>query len=285
MTQITRERKIQMGQVKVQFPQVDWVYREHYQLIDLRKDIKVADFERRVNPRHVREIQRAILNNEFYDIVIRCYKDGNKFILLDAQHRIAALILCHEENNLKEYPLMFVIFPKELGRKIYRRINIGKPLQISDHTKAMDDKKNPYFNELGQWLAHYKDPTHLSYAEMLYMHMYYLTKNANIHRAELLEETLKGITIKDITIMKAFLTAMQKTNPVMRRNPIYRVQFLRNIYRLGYENDFDTEQFEMLIQMVENWNKFDDYKTMQSIHAIMEVYLVMTKMALKVKNQ
>src|SRR5690348_15496392 len=58
----------------IQSPPVKWQYVKNYQLKNLKTDFGIPEFQRKTSSKHINEIVRAILKNEFYDNVIRFYK-------------------------------------------------------------------------------------------------------------------------------------------------------------------------------------------------------------------
>jgi len=88
-------------------PPVKWQYIRNYQLKNLKNDFGIPEFQRKTSSEHINRMVKAILTNQFYDNVIRFYKDKKgKKQLLDGQQRIAALWIAHTRNKLQNYNLL-----------------------------------------------------------------------------------------------------------------------------------------------------------------------------------
>lgn len=180
-----------MSQTAISSPPIIWKELKNYQLKNLKKDFNIAEFERRASPGHIKDIVNAILSNKFYDPVIRVVRATKPWVVIDAQHRLQALWICYSQHGLKSYNLMLAIYPEQFARTIYRRNNMGKALLTRDHSRALDDKKTPFFMELKPWLQHEKTPQKQSYPEMLHA-LHYAKGARNIVQIRELDSVVAG---------------------------------------------------------------------------------------------
>jgi hypothetical protein len=263
-----------MSQVKPIPPPITWKPLFNYDLSKLKEDFKIADFERTAKPSHIREIVTAILTNRFYDPVIRVVKDTKPFVVLDAQHRLQALWLAHTQYGLKKYNLMLAIYPEEFARTIYRRLNMGKPLLTRDHSRALDDKKTPFFTELQPWLSHDRTVSKGPYTDML--HALHYAKGAR-HTVQVrdLDSVLGGITKHDIEIMKNFCQAIKSHFPVVFHALVYRAAIYRNIFKIGHENNFNAVQFGSLINAATSNSKIKQVTAGRKHSDLLVAYKIM----------
>jgi len=87
--------------------------------------------------------------NEFFDNIISVVlKKNGKYEVIDGQHRITALGRLRDNFYVTKYDLVLMIFQENISRKIYRQIDLGKPLKLQDHLRALDNNKNPFFELL-----------------------------------------------------------------------------------------------------------------------------------------
>lgn len=254
--------------LNVNSPPVTWKALPRYKLENIKRDFKVADFERNISFTHVDNIVKAILNNEFFDNVIRVIKEKNEFALIDAQHRIQALWICYQRHGLKEYDLMLAIYPKEFARLIYTRLNMGKKLLMSDHSRALDDKKKPFFNDLRQFLYHYRTNEKASYTDLLNAYNY-AKGSKNTIQIQKLPTLIEEITEGELKIMIEFCKSCKRFSPMVFGSAIYKTVIYRNVFKIGFKNKWKENQFnemfeiassnkELLSLITGKWRKYKD---------------------------
>jgi hypothetical protein len=67
---------------------------------------EVAKFERQVYKSHFNRLKRAIINGELLDNVLTVIPSGNRYRIIDGQHRIEALKMAlATKSELSDYPL------------------------------------------------------------------------------------------------------------------------------------------------------------------------------------
>lgn len=228
---------------------VEWKPLFKYNLASLRDDFQIADFERELNNKHVRMLKDAIMENKFYNNMISVTNTEKPWIVFDGQHRLSALWLCHIEEGLKSYNLMLGMYPKEYARIAYRRINMGKPLKLNHHVKALDDKTNPFFTELEPWLSHHPRPDKPLYVSMIQAIVYTRSygRQANI---ENIDYIMDKIIPKEIEIAKRICIVTKKRNSEIFGERMYSATIYRNIYKITYKNNLDENQIDNLISLM-----------------------------------
>ncbi len=258
----------------------DFTYKvlKKFQLKNLKKKFKSANFERRISGRHVNRIMKAIMNNKFYDNVIRVTKGNNsQWIVIDGQHRIEALQRMHDEHNLVSYDLVLQIYTKEEQRDIYRRLNLGKTLALKDHLRAIDNGKYNFFNRLRPHYSHLGSK-HMPRYENILNALYYAkgqqTRARAIQLIEL-EKFIKGITEDDIKIVREFTLALKKLD-VNTNTKFYKANFYRNIFRIGYDNKFDRKEWEQFAKIAVDDKKVLELVDTRTTQATEEMYLYLT---------
>jgi hypothetical protein len=226
---------------------VQWWELPNYRLEKIRDDFQIADFEREVNSRHVRMLKDAIMENKFYNNLISVTNTDAPYIVFDGQHRLSALWLCHIEEGLKRYNLMLGIYPKEYARLAYRRINMGKPLQLKHHLKALDDKSNKFFTELEPWLSHHPRPDKPLYINMVQCMVYTRGYKVNIENIDYVIEQTKP---KEIEVAKKVCQAASAHTPVIFGSKLYQSQIYRNLYKAAYKYNLSDSQITRLINLL-----------------------------------
>lgn len=230
-------------------PKVQWKELKHFPLRKIKEYFKIADFEREVNTKNVRNLKTAILDNNFFNNAIFVTNSQKPFVVFDGQHRLSALWLCHIENKLQNYDLMLAIYPKEYARTAYRRTNMGKPLQLRHHLKALDDKTVKFFTELEPWLSHHPRPDKLLYINLL--NAITFARGYRIH-VDNIDYVIAKTTLKEIEYSKTFLTAIKHHSPVIYKAQVYNSVILRPAFRTGLENKLDESQLTKLFNLMLN---------------------------------
>lgn len=221
-------------------PQVQWRQINQFNLAKISAFFHVADFERKTSNIHINRIVNAILENKFFDNIIRVIKNAEGgFEVIDGQHRLAALWICHTEHGLKTYDLVLQIFNDERARTVYRKINMGKPLSAHDHTRALDDGSIKFFNESRKYLSHKRTDKKGSFVEMLSALNYAKTNVPLPASPQRLESILANITDFDIRKINQMCEALYLASPVLKDSMYYKPIIARNIFRIIYEYDLD----------------------------------------------
>lgn len=232
----------------IKSPPCEWRQVKNFDLSQIKKKFSIPTFQRDLASRHAGRCLESILANDFYDNVIQVGKLGDgKYEVYNGQHRLAALWRGYTEYGLKQYDLVLQIFPKDIGRRVFYRTNLGKQLTMNNRTKTFDDGTFPFFNKLREFLGHAVSPEKTSYANMMNALSFAKTGTVKPVQAHKLEQFIKQITKTDITKCTTFLSAMHQTNPHVPRTDLHRAPVFRALFKVGYENDFSGEQYKRLI--------------------------------------
>jgi len=222
----------------------------HFPLKNLERTFTIADFERQISKSHVKKIMNSILNNEFHDNIIRVIqKRSGTFEIIDGQHRIEALGKLRDSDELTHYDLVLMIYAENVARRTYRSINLSKALKMQDHLRALDNGKNPFFTTLRPYYLHYNDGTKPKFDMILNALHYAKNGSPRSVTANNLDRMFKSITQDDIATLIEFSRAMDKTEGFVPKKiqKLYKYEIYRNLFRIGYENDFDQQLWEQLI--------------------------------------
>ncbi len=179
-------------------PPCEWKHARNFDLVKIHEKFVIPDFQRELNSKHTGRCLEAIIQNDFFDNVVQCgkLKDGT-YEVYNGQHRLAALWRAHTEFGLDKYDIVLQIFPVDLGRRVFYRNNLGKPLTMQNRTKTFDDKKMPFFNRLRDLLSHNVSNDKTSYSNMLNALKYAKTQFPRPVEAHKIEQFLKEITKGD----------------------------------------------------------------------------------------
>ena len=85
---------------------------------------------------------------------LEALKDA-KYDVIDGQHRIEALRYAREAFGLQTYDLIMFVYSEEGKREIYRRLNLGSPLTLAQHLKAIDNGRVKFFSSMRQYCDHH----------------------------------------------------------------------------------------------------------------------------------
>ncbi|NIQ15351.1 MAG: hypothetical protein GTO02_13445 [Candidatus Dadabacteria bacterium] len=229
-----------------------------FPLKNLEKTFVYADFERKISPRHVNLITEAMVQGKFYDNELTVVKiKGDKYKVINGQHRIEALKKLRDKYRCKSYDLALLIAPQEEARDIYRRNNLGKKLNLLNHLKAIDAGNVKMFNRLRDWYS-FNGSSHKGRYDSIFNALYYtkLDSMRAVHVKDI-EKFLKTITEDDITKAREFTIAMQKVSDDAH-SVIYKAPMFRTLFKVGYEVGFDRMTWQQFIK-----NCVNDVKVLQ----------------------
>lgn len=253
----------------------------NFSLFNLEKTFIVADFERPLRIRHVKKIVDAMLINEFFDIIISVIpKRGNsQFEVIDGQHRIEGLKILRDEHGIQKYNLILMIFPEKFSRKIYRRINLGQPLRMEEHLRALDNNTHPFFTKLRPYCVHYNDGNRPKFEMILNALSYAKSGSPRAVRTLFLDRMFNNITTTDLKVITTFSKALRTIDPMIPKThqPFYMFSVFRNMFRVGYENDFDQTDWEKFMMICKEDQKIYKLRTDRSMDGIKEIYRHMVK--------
>ena len=218
-------------------PEAEIINLLDFKLADIEKTFTPAKFERKVSVQKITKIANAIIDNKFVDNVFRVVKGSTnaQYDVIDGQHRIAGLRYAREYFGLEAYDIILFCYTGGNQREIYRRLNLGKPLTLSDHLKALDNGKIAYFNELRDVCDHYIKGGKFRYSTVLNWIHYAKSTSIRAVRPHAVDDFLQGVSQQDIKKVKLFVPVLQQiaTNP---DSPFYRYTILRNFFRVYFEN-------------------------------------------------
>ena len=237
---------------QVRSPTIIWKPLKAYELKNLDRDFIIADFERKPSQEHINKIVRAMLDNEFYDTIMRVVKrtKSPKWMVIDAQHRTQALKILHEKYGVKKYDIMLAIFQNhDEARLIYRKLNNGKRLTVYDHSVAIDNGKLPFFNELRDYCYHYRNPERMAYVDVLFAYNYARSGRPE-GSLEKLEQSIKKVQARDMPIIKTFMATLKRDHPTVTLNPIYRMGIFRPSLKIGLERNFGEKDFSKMFDAI-----------------------------------
>ena len=131
-------------------PEAKIITLHDFSLEKIDEYFQFAVFERKVSTKKSHSIAHAMIENRFTDNVLRCVHGSGsaKYDVIDGQHRIEGLRYARDNFGLDGYDLVLFVYLGGNQREIYRRLNLGKPLTLSDHLKALDTGKIRFFNDL-----------------------------------------------------------------------------------------------------------------------------------------
>lgn len=270
--------------VKPPVVKIRWV--EKYHLRDLKTEFSIPSFQRQIYTSHIRRIVDAILQNKFYDIVIKYYVDSRKRKqVLDGQQRIEALYAAYELHGVYFYSLMFLEYEEKFARTAFRRLNMGRPLQTRDHSRALDDGRSEFFNELQPWLAHDRIPAKASYVSLLNCINYSKYGKPVSVSAVNLDTVVESITKKDIEFSKEFCEAYKRVAPRVSNSPLYGNAIYRNVFRICKEKNFDTLKIQEVLREILKSKKIMELRKVNNMQSIVLAYkLIYDQILPKVKK-
>ena len=259
-------------------PKYTWKVMNNFPLVKLEKTFTIADFERPISLRHVNKIVLAMVNNNFFDNVIRVIlKRNGQFEIIDGQHRIEALGILRDKHDVTKYDIVLHIFPESGSRRIYRSINLSKALNLQDHLRALDNGRSQFFIRLRPYYVHYNDGSKPKF-EMILNALHY-SKNGSPRavRPLLLDRMFKSITEGDINTILEFSRVFTKIEPFIPKTAqhLYRFGIYRNMFRVGYENGFDENFWDAFISECKNDRVIKELQSEKSAEGIKRIYSYM----------
>jgi len=254
-------------------PESKVVLLNNFDLKKIEDTFEYANFERRISKRKVHMIANAMMDNKFTDNVLRVCS-GNKsadFEVLDGQHRVEGLRYARDNFGLQNYDLILMKYNGGNRREIYRRLNLGKPLTLTDHLKALDNGKLRFFNEMRNYCDHYKSPGKMAYRSVI--NCLYYSKSTSIRalRPLAIDDFIKTITMRDLEIMKSFL----KLLPQIATNPdsiFYHYTLLRNFFRIYFENQTSNDKMIALGDILSHSSKIKELAEKRDSFAMRGIY-------------
>jgi len=268
------------NQILVTSPTYTLKILKDFTLKNLENVFIIADFERQISKKHVNKILESMTRNEFFDNIISVVlKRNGLYEVIDGQHRITALGRLRNEHSITKYNLVLMIFQEKYSRKIFRQINLAKPLKMQDHLRALDNGKNLFFEMLRPHFVHYNDGRLPKFEMILNALSYAKNGSPRAVNPYFLERMFKNITEKDLKVIMSFSKAIRKVEPFTPKQlqKIYTSSVYRNMFRVGYENKFDQGKWEDFIAICKADKTIDKLQDMRTIASIKEMYNHMIK--------
>ena len=254
-------------------PEADIVILKEFDLSKIEKTFHYAKFERKVRTRKMRTIAHAVMDNKFTDNVLRCVigSTSAKYDVLDGQHRIEGLRYARDELGLQNYDLVLFVYSGGHQREIYRRLNLGKPLTLGDHLKALDTGKVPFFNNLKSYCDHYARGGMIRFSTVINWLHYSKSTSIRSVRPLALDDFLQTITEKDIDTVLKFIPILQQiaTNP---DSIFYHYTLLRNFFRIYFENNLSNDDMLKLGDILKRAVKVKEMSEKRDTFAMRGIY-------------
>jgi len=254
-------------------PEAEIKYLKNFHLDKLEQTFQPAHFERRIGTTKFHRMADAIMENKFVDNVIRVTDGGAKiaYDVVDGQHRLEALRYARDTFGLESYDLILFIYKGGNQREIYRRLNLGKPLTLGDHLKALDTGRVPFFTELRGHCDHYIKGGALKYSTVLNCLHYAKSTSIRPVRPVAVDDFLQSITPFDIKKVLLFIPVMQQisTNP---DSPFYRYTIMRNFFRVYFENKVPDAKMIELGKSILKSTKITDLADKRDTFAMRGIY-------------
>ena len=263
---------------KIISPQYVLKVLKNFPLRKLEETFQVAEFERPIKLRHITKIVEAMAANEFfYNILAVTEKRNGSFEVIDGQHRIASLKELRDNYDVTHYDLLLLIFPVKYARIIYRRINLGYPLKMQDHLRALDNNRHPFFTGLRPYFVHYNDGILPKFSMILSALSYAKNGSPRAVRPLLLDRMFKSITKEDLKLIRSFSEALAEIEPHQPKKfqLLYSFSIYRNIFRVGYENRFNQSTWENFITLCKSDKKINELHKDRRIEAVRKIYSYM----------
>ena len=234
-------------------PDVKWLAMENFLLRDIPTKFVMADFQRNQNRRHVYKIVEAIVNNKFYDPIIRCVRLKNgKYEVIDGQHRLKALWILHQKYNIRQYTIIMQLFKNEDNREIFRRINAGKPLTVANHLKTYDTGKYAFFEDLRTCATHSVSKISNSYINLLNAINYVQTGKTRSLNAPMLEDSLDNIHADEIAHAYRIAVAQKKLFEITKTPRVFNLNITKVLLRIGMEKNYNLKDYENKLKNIIN---------------------------------
>lgn len=254
-------------------PEAKIITFKNFELSKIEEIFQYATFERRISSHKVHKIAHAIMENKFTDNVLRMVESGStvKYDVIDGQHRIEGLRYARENFGLEEYDLILFVYVGGNQREIYRRLNLGKPLNLSDHLKALDTGSVKFFNLLREYCDHYTRIGKFRYATIINCLHYSKSTSIRSVRPLAIDDFIRSITTRDIGVIRKFIPILQQiaTNP---DSPFYRYTIMRNFFRIYFENNLTEKEMISLGGIIKKSAKVQELAEKRDTFAMRGIY-------------
>jgi len=254
-------------------PEAKIVTLKNFELAKIEETFQYASFERKISTQKAHKIAHAIMENKFTDNVFRLVesKSAVKYDVIDGQHRIEGLRYARDNYNLAEYDLILFVYIGGNQREIYRRLNLGKPLNLSDHLKALDTGTLKFFNLLREYCDHYAKGGKFRFSTIINCLHYSKSTSIRPVRPLSIDDFIRSITMRDISIVRKFIPILQQiaTNP---DSPFYRYTIMRNFFRIYFENNISDDEMKKLGNVIKKSAKIQELAEKRDTFAMRGIY-------------
>jgi hypothetical protein len=197
----------------------------------------IIDFERRLYEKHMSRIKTAIQGDRLYDKIITVVKIGDKFKILDGQHRFVAYCELLDEGIDVAFMIYLRIVELEGAEKledVYIALDSAKALTSRDRLKSFENSNPKFFEGLKAFCYHYPTKGHIDYYSILSA-IYYGKFGARMHTLAL-KTTIDSVTDDDIAISGYILSNIFTLIGRDTTNIYFKHQILRTLFRIVYTN-------------------------------------------------
>ena len=254
-------------------PEAKIVILKNFELARIEETFQYASFERKISTHKTHKIAHAIMENKFTDNVFRLVESNSpvKYDVIDGQHRIEGLRYARDNYNLAEYDLVLFVYLGGNQREIYRRLNLGKPLNLSDHLKALDTGTVKFFNSLREYCDHYNTGGKFRFSTIINCLHYSKSTSIRPVRPLSIDDFIRSITMRDISIVRKFIPILQQiaTNP---DSPFYRYTIMRNFFRIYFENNISENELKKLGNIIKKSAKIQELAEKRDTFAMRGIY-------------
>jgi len=254
-------------------PEAQTILLKDFDLSKIEKYFHYATFERKISKSKVHNIANAILDNKFTDNVFRVVPGSGtaKYDVLDGQHRIEGLRYARDEMGLEIYDLILFVYSGGNQREIYRRLNLGKPLTLTDHLKALDTGKIKFFNELRKYCSHYNEVGTVRYSTIINCLHYSKSTSIRAIRPLAIDDFIKSVTVNDLKIVCNFIPILQQIS-TSTDTIFYHYTLMRNFFRIYYENNISNEKMLQLGDVLKKSAKIKEMAEKRDTFAMRGIY-------------
>jgi len=255
-------------------PETKIMILKDFDLSKIEETFAYADFERRISKNRVHKMAHAILDNKFVDKyihVVPSEKKDIKYTVLEGQHRIEGLRYARDYSSLATYDLVLIMYLNGDPREIYRRLNLGTPLTLEAHLRAIDNGGHKFFNDLRDYCDHHPKGTKLSFVQVINCLHYAKSTSIRPVRPLTVDDFIIGITTNDIRVVKNFISILLQiaTNP---DDIFYHYTIMRNFFRIYYENSISEDSMIELGKQIRQSKKIQELSEKRDTHAMRGIY-------------
>jgi len=254
-------------------PEAKIVILKDFDLAKIEDTFQYASFERRISKTKTHKIAQAMVDNKFSDNVLRMFpsKGAVDYDVIDGQHRIEGLRYARDNFGLASYDLILFIYDTGDRREIYRRLNLGKPLTLSDHLKALDNGKSKFFIDLRDTCDHYTKGSKVRYAQAVNCLHYAKSTSIRPVKPLAIDDFIQAITDRDTNLLNKFIPILHQiaTNP---NSMFYHYTVMRNLFRIYYENTITNEKMVELGKVLATSKQIKELSDKRDNHAMRGIY-------------